>query len=72
MISIPGDKCRSIRGSVLRSTRQAWNTTPNTSFAGVEVSILPLFALGARLGAFYRLRTSNHKGLSTADLSFAL
>ena len=63
----------SIRASLLRTSKHAWNAPARSSFVGAEVQYMPLFALGARVGGFIRVGNGgSQRGLMTADFSFAL
>jgi hypothetical protein len=59
------------RATVLRATGKAWRATPGTTYAGPEIQLMPLFAIGARVGAFLRVGgNGNQRGLLAADVSF--
>lgn len=62
----------SVRASLLRTEQRAWRAPPDTHFAGVEVQLFPLFALGPRIGMFVPLRNSSARRMLTADVGFAL
>lgn len=61
------------RATFLRTNNKPWRATPQSSFAGAEFQFMPLFALGARLGGFFRIgRRGEQRGLLTADISLML
>jgi hypothetical protein len=61
------------RATFLRTNNKPWHATPQSSFAGAEFQFMPLFALGARVGGFFRVgRRGGQRGLLTVDLSLAL
>ncbi|HST07785.1 MAG TPA: hypothetical protein VLJ83_06405 [Gemmatimonadaceae bacterium] len=60
------------RATVLHATSKAWRASPGTTYAGPEIQLMPLFAIGARVGAFLRVGGSgNERGLIAADVSFS-
>ncbi|GAC1652098.1 MAG: hypothetical protein NVS4B3_13850 [Gemmatimonadaceae bacterium] len=63
----------SARATALRTTDRAWRADAQSTFVGVELQYLPMFALGARVGGFTRLNSGGgSRGLLTADVGFAL
>jgi hypothetical protein len=62
----------SARASLLRTDNRAWRVAPQSTFAGAEFHFMPLFALGARVGAFLRIGGQGQRGLLTADASLML
>lgn len=61
------------RATLLRTSNNAWRADPQATFAGAEIQVMPLFALGARVGGFFRVGgRGGQRGLLTADVSFAL
>ena len=62
----------SARASLLRTNNRAWRVAPQSTFAGAEFQFMPLFVLGARIGAFLRIGGQGQHGLLTADASLML
>jgi hypothetical protein len=62
----------SARASLLRTTSGPWRAAPQSTFAGAEFQFMPLFVLGARVGAFLRIGGQGQSGLLTADASLML
>lgn len=62
----------SARASLLRTNNRAWRAAPQSTFAGAEFQFMPLFVLGARVGAFLRIGGQGQRGLLTADASLML
>ena len=62
----------SARASLLRTNKRAWRVAPQSTFAGAEFQFMPLFYLGARVGAFLRIGGQGQRGLLTADASLVL
>jgi hypothetical protein len=62
----------SARASLLRTNNRAWRVAPQSTFAGAEFQFMPLFMLGARVGAFLRIGGQGQRGLLTADASLVL
>jgi hypothetical protein len=62
----------SARASLLRTNNRAWRVAPQSTFAGAEFQFMPLFVLGARVGAFLRIGGQGQRGLLTADASLIL
>jgi hypothetical protein len=61
------------RATLLRTNDKAWRVAPRSTFAGAEFQVMPLFALGLRIGGFFRVGgRGGQRGLLTADMSFAL
>jgi hypothetical protein len=61
------------RASFLRTNGNPWRTSPNSSIAGAEFQIMPIFITGVRVGGFVRLgQRSGPRGLLTADISLML
>jgi hypothetical protein len=61
------------RGTLLRTNSKAWRADPQSTFAGAEFQLWPLFAIGARLGGFFRVAgRGEQRGLLTFDLSLML
>jgi hypothetical protein len=61
------------RASFLRTNGNAWRMSPNSSFAGAEFQVMPIFITGMRVGGFVRLgQRSGPRGLFTADISLML
>jgi len=61
------------RGTLLRTNSKAWRADPQSTFAGAEFQLWPLFAIGARVGGFFRVAgRGEQRGLLTFDLSLML
>jgi len=61
------------RATLLRTNNKAWGVGPQSTFAGAEFQVMPLFVLGFRLGGFVRIGGhAERRGLLTADLSLML
>ena len=61
------------RGTLLRTNSKAWRADPQSTFAGGEFQLWPLFAIGARVGGFFRVGgRGEQRGLLTLDLSLML
>lgn len=60
------------RASLLRTNNRAWRVAPQSTFAGAEFQFMPLFVMGARVGAFLRIGGQGQRGLLTADASLML
>lgn len=65
---------RVARVSLLRTEGRPWRAPQRATFVGAEYQHMPLFALGARLGVYYRLDAPQgaRRGLLTADVSLFL
>ena len=57
------------RASVLRTGSKAWRAPSDATYIGPEFQFMPIFAIGARVGAFTRVGGKGARGLTTADLS---
>jgi len=61
------------RATVLRTNNKPWRASPQSTFAGAEFQFMPLFAIGARSGGFFRVGgRGGQRGLLTADISLML
>jgi hypothetical protein len=61
------------RATLLRTNSKAWRADPQSTFAGAEFQLWPLFAIGARVGGFFRVGgRGEQRGLLTVDLSLML
>ena len=61
------------RATLLRTNNKAWRAAPQSTFAGAEFQLWPLFAIGARVGGFFRIAgRGEQRGLLTVDLSLLL
>lgn len=61
------------RATLLRTNSKAWRGDPQSTFAGAEFQLWPLFAIGARVGGFFRVGgRGEQRGLLTADISLML
>lgn len=58
--------------SVLRTVRHPWNAPANATYAGVDLAVLPIIAIGPRVGIFRRVSapTSDTPWLVTLDFGF--
>ncbi|HEY5022169.1 MAG TPA: hypothetical protein VII30_06745 [Gemmatimonadaceae bacterium] len=61
------------RATLLRTNSKAWRAASQSTFAGAEFQLWPLFAIGARVGGFFRIGgQGKQRGLLTADFSLLL
>ena len=61
------------RATLLRTNSKAWRADPQSTFAGAEFQLWPLFAIGARVGGFFRIAgRGEQRRLLTVDLSLLL
>ena len=61
------------RATLLRTNNKAWRAAPQSTFAGAEFQLWPLFAIGARVGGFFRIGgQGKQRGLLAVDLSLLL
>jgi hypothetical protein len=61
------------RATLLRTNNKTWRAAPQSTFAGAEFQLMPLFVIGARVGGFFRVGgRGGQRGLLTADLSLML
>jgi hypothetical protein len=61
------------RATLLRTNSKARRADPQSTFAGAEFQLWPLFAIGARVGGFFRIGgQGKQRGLLTADFSLLL
>ena len=65
---------RVARVTLLRTEGRPWRAPRRATFVGAEYQHMVIFALGARLGAYYRVSASEgeRRGLMTADVSLFL
>jgi hypothetical protein len=58
------------RASVLHTDSKAWRAPSHATYVGPEFQFMPIFAIGARVGGFFRVAGKGaSRGLLTADLS---
>ena len=58
------------RATVLRTGSKAWRAPAQATYIGPEIQFMPIFAIGLRLGGFFRVGgKADHRGLLTSDLS---
>jgi len=58
-----------VRVSALRTSKKKWRAPASTTFVGPELQFMPIFAIGARVGGFFRVQGKGERGLLTGDLS---
>ena len=58
--------------SVLRTVRHPWNAPANATYVGIDLAVLPIIAIGPRVGLFRRVSTpaSDTPWLMTFDFGF--
>ena len=58
-----------MRFGALRTTRKAWRAPLSATFVGPEFQFMPIFAIGARVGGFFRVGGKGSRALLTSDLN---
>ena len=62
----------SLRGALVRTGDEPWNSSPHTSYVGVEANWMIVFGVGGRLGYLRRASRSSsdpHDNLATVGIS---
>ncbi len=58
-----------MRAGVLHTDTKAWRAPHQATYLGTDFQLMPIFALGVRVGGFIRTGGKGRRGLLTGDLS---